>query len=170
MNSNFKGEERRPEEQDVGGRSNPEVSQTAGSREHGGDGKHRDTAGVGEEAKKKTHEAVEKARERGRGFVGERQRTAAEEICKYGDALHEAARKLREDKAILAEGADKAAEQLDKASHYMKEHSPDDIFRSVNGYARKHPGVVWGSMLFAGFAFSRFFKASEHPRHSDITQ
>lgn len=143
-----------------------EVYRTPGREfaKHDGKGEEENLQEVRRKAGERGRRAVETARERGRSFLGGRQQSAAEEIGKYGDALRAAAQRLREERAVFAGATDAAAGQLDKASRYMKDHSPEDIVRSVNDYARRHPGAVWGSMLFAGFALSRLLSAPEQPR------
>jgi hypothetical protein len=166
MDTEYKGEERRAEEQGLVGPPDEEVYRTPGREFQHEDGKRRgeDVRQMSEEAIRTSREAIKRARERGRGIVGGQQQTAADELGKYGDALHVAADRLRKENALFADTARSTAEQLDKASRYMKEHSPEEMLRSVNTYARRHPGALWGGMLFAGFALSRFFQASEQSR------
>ncbi len=119
-----------------------------------------------EELREKTGETVESAKKRGKDILDTQKTRASGELKKYGDALHSAASKLEEDDGMFAGAVHQAAGQLDKASHYIEEHPPEDVLRSVNGFAHRHSGIFWGGMLAAGLAASRFFKASQPSEES----
>jgi hypothetical protein len=117
-----------------------------------------------EEVKKRAGEAVESTKEQGYGMLSEQKTNAARELKKYSHALHSAAAQLHQEDGAFAGAVDGAAERLDSASRYMDEHSPEEVFQSVNNFAHRQPAVFWGGMLFAGLAISRFFKASQPSR------
>ena len=109
----------------------------------------------------KVAQTINETKQRGYHIMADQKHHAAQEFRKYGDAFHTAAQRLQEQNGAFADTIENAARQLDKASRYMDEHSTGEVFHSANDYARKHTGIFWGGMFFAGLAASRFFRASQ---------
>ncbi len=139
--------------------------------------------GMMQEARGESHEAAAEARDlakRGASSLkSEAQRTArqakdtgsrllakqkdaiAGKMHHYEDAIRAAAETLREEEEnILVGPATEAAEQLGRACRYLDEREPADLLHDVESLARRRPELVFGSLFVAGFAASRFLKAS----------
>lgn len=125
-----------------------------------------DAQGAKEQVQEKAQQAAEQARSRLQDQVEQRSTQVGEQVSSSAQALRTTAERLRE------EGQDapaKAAEQLaghaEKVGGYLRESDADRILRDVEDFARRQPLAVVGIGLFAGFAASRFLKASSRSRY-----
>jgi hypothetical protein len=57
----------------------------------------------------------------------------------------------------LLEGA---AERVDRASDYLRQHELKDLLRDLEGLARRRPAAFLAGGVAAGFVLARFFKSS----------
>ena len=139
--------------------------------------KLKDTAGkqggaVLEEIKTLAQSAVKEVQETGGDFVHEQKENLAQKVARYGEALHAASERLRSEEGnVLANPAQKAADQLQSISTYLLEKEPADFFEDLETFTRRRPEVVFGGLFVAGLAAARFFKASRRrPRSTGISK
>jgi hypothetical protein len=86
-------------------------------------------------------------------------------VTTAGKVVKQAARALHVMKADgLAEYAEQAADRVDDATHYLEEHNLTDVLQDTGEAVRRHQALAVGAMFIAGFALSRFLKASEARR------
>jgi hypothetical protein len=123
---------------------------------------------VVEEIKTLAQSAVKEVQETGGDFVHEQKEKLAQKVAKYGEALHAASERLRSEEGnVLANAAQKAADQLERVSSYLHEKEPVDFLEDVEAFTRRRPEVVFGGLFVAGLAAARFFKASRRrPRRA----
>jgi vacuolar-type H+-ATPase subunit H len=130
----------------------------------------RDAAGdVVEEARdlasEKAAEAARKMREYGEQLASRQKLSLAEETRHLSLALRGAADRLHNDNDdAIASYADAAAEQLERASRYIRGHSVADLIDDAQEIVRERPGLVLGGMFIAGLAVGRFLNASASHR------
>ncbi len=75
--------------------------------------------------------------------------------------LHQASDSLRENNQGIVGGyVDKAADQVERISDYVRERSVEEIVGDVQSYARREPVVTIGVALGVGFIAARLLKAS----------
>jgi hypothetical protein len=125
------------------------------------------SAAVGE-IKTAAQSAARQAQEAGRDFVHEQKENLAHKVDEYAGAVRATAERLRNDDGnVLATPAQKAAEQLEQMSSYLREKEPADFLDDLESFARRKPEVVFGALFAAGLAAARFFKASRRrPRRA----
>ena len=113
------------------------------------------------EIKTAAQSAAREAQEAGRDFVHEQKENLAHKVDEYAGAVRATAERLRDDQGnVLATPAQKAAEQLEKMSQYLREKEPADFLDDLESFARRKPEVVFGALFAVGLAAARFFKAS----------
>jgi hypothetical protein len=83
-------------------------------------------------------------------------------VSTAGKVVKQAARALHVMKAdALAEYAKQAADRVEDATHYLEEHNLTDVLEDTGDIVRRHQALAVGGMFIAGFALSRFLKASQ---------
>lgn len=104
---------------------------------------------------------TEEAQQAGSKIVAHQKQSLITKIRQYEEAIRAAASTLREEQEnILAGPAEQAANQLERAAGYLQRHEPGDFLHDLEGVARRRPELVFGGLFVAGFAASRFLKAS----------
>ena len=121
-----------------------------------------------EEIKTAAQSAARQAQEAGRDFVHAQKENLAHKVDEYAGAVRATAERLRNDEGnVLATPAQKAAEQLEQISRYLREKEPADFLDDLESFARRKPEVVFGALFAVGLAAARFFKASRRrPRRA----
>ena len=121
-----------------------------------------------EEMKTVAQTAAREAQEAGRDFIHEQKENLAHKVDKYAEAVRATSERLRSDEGnVLADPAQKAAEQLERISSYLRDREPGDFLYDLESYARRRPEIVFGGLFVVGLAIARFLKASRsRPRHA----
>jgi len=120
-----------------------------------------------QQVQEKAHEAAGEARSRVRDQVDQRSTQAGEQIGATTQALRSTAERLREEgQEAPARAAEQLAGQAERASSWLREADADTLLRDVEELARRQPLAVVGIGLLAGFAASRFLKASSRDRYA----
>ena len=113
------------------------------------------------QAKDQTLDLAHQATDQVSQMVEQQKKQAAERLGGLAGALHEAARKLEEKDADgFGRYAHRAADQVDRASRYLKEKDLRSFVRDAEGFARRHPDLFLGGTLIAGVLLARFLKSS----------
>lgn len=122
--------------------------------------------GAKEQVQEKAHEAAGEARSRLRDQVDQRSTQVGEQIGDGAQALRSTAEKLREEQREgPANVAEQLAERAERTGSWLRDADADRILGDVEAFARRQPLAVVGIGLFAGFAASRFLKASSRTRY-----
>ena len=121
---------------------------------------------IKQEAKAVGDQASELGREHAERRFEQGKQSVEGQVGAMGDALGDAARRLREENSPLASYADELSGQLSQLSRGIENSTLDDVAVKTRRLARENPGMfIMGSMV-AGLAAARFFKASaERERH-----
>lgn len=121
------------------------------------------------EAKDQTVRVAEQARDHVQQLVGQQKDQAADRLGSLAGALREAGRKLNEGEQSGDFGryADRAAEQVERLSNYLRDNDLRGFVRDTEDFARRRPEVFLGGALLAGLALARFLKASSPNRNYD---
>ncbi len=140
---------------------------------HGGTQRLDDSA---ERLKQDAGEMWDGARESARTRLNERKDAAAQGLHDVADALRGAADKPGQhgDAAGISKLSASAAERLDSLSSSLRDKDVGSLLRDMNSFAHRQPLAFFGLALAAGFATTRFLKASqdgaadgsEHARHT----
>ena len=141
--------------QNLGDQGNPGVAQQAKNLAH--------------EAKDQTVKVAEQARDHVQQLVGQQKDQAADRLGSLAEVLREAGHKLNEGEQSGDFGryADRAAQQVDRLSTYLRDNDLRGFVRDTENFARRRPEVFLGGALLAGLALARFLKASSPNRSFD---
>ena len=119
-----------------------------------------------EEIKTVAQSATRQAQEAGRDFIDEQKENLAQRVDQYTEAMRSACEKLRSEEGnVLAGPAQKAVDQLERMSGYLREKQLADVLDDLESYARRRPEVVFGGLFVVGLAAARFLKASRRRPH-----
>jgi len=117
-------------------------------------------------AQEKMSETTETMRSRMREQVDQRSTQAGEQVRSTAQALRSTGERLREEgKEGPAKAAERAADQAEKIGGYLEQSDADRILDDVESFGRRQPMAVAGIAMVAGFAASRFLKASSRSRY-----
>lgn len=120
------------------------------------------------QAKDQTVELAHQASDQVSQMVDQQKKQAAERLGGLAGALHEAARQLEQKDADgFGRYAHRAADQVDRASRYLKEKDLQSFVRDAEGFARRHPDLFLGGTLIAGVLLARFLKSSADRREEE---
>jgi hypothetical protein len=106
-------------------------------------------------------------------LVTQRKDQAAERLGGLAGALRDTAHRLQEEDAEgFGRYADRAAEQLERFSSYLRDHDLRGFVRDTETFARRRPDLFLGGSFLAGLALARFLKSSapERPRSNQPYQ
>ena len=100
-----------------------------------------------EEIKTVAQSATRQAQEAGRDFILDQKENLAQKVDQYTEAMRAACEKLRSEEGnVLLGPAEKAADQLQRMSGYLREKQPADLLDDLEVYARRRPEVVFGGL------------------------
>jgi hypothetical protein len=114
------------------------------------------------DAKDQAKDMANQARDHVQQLVGQQKDQAAERLGSLAEALREAGRKLNEGEKAgdFGQYADRAAQQVERFSGYLRENDLRGFVRDTENFARRRPEVFLGGTLIAGLMLARFLKAS----------
>jgi len=123
---------------------------------------------LAQEAKDQTKQLADQAGNQLNQLVSRQKDMAAERLGGFAGALREAAGKLEQDEKIGNFGgyANRAAEQVDRFSNYLRDGDLSGFFRDAETTARRHPDLFLGGTFLAGLVLARFLKASNPRREA----
>jgi hypothetical protein len=114
-----------------------------------------------EEAKETTKQTARDLKDRYARTVAECKDGVAQRVSHLGEALQDAAARLRNDGDVnLADGVDAAARKVSDLSSYLHNADLAALRRETENFTRKHPESVYGGLFLAGLAIARLLKAS----------
>jgi uncharacterized protein YjbJ (UPF0337 family) len=114
------------------------------------------------DAKEQAKDVANQARDHVQTLVGQQKDQAADRLQSLAGALREAGRKLNEGQQAgdFGQYADRAAQQVEKLSTYLRDNDLRGFVRDTENFARRRPEVFLGGTLIAGLMLARFLKAS----------
>src|SRR5215218_9095822 len=118
--------------------------------------------GLAGEAKDQTVKMAEQARDHVQELVGRQKDQAANRLGGLAGALREAAHKLHEGDqgGDFGRYADRAAQQVDRLSGYLRDNDLRGFVRDTESFARRRPDLFLGGTFIAGLMLARFLKSS----------
>ncbi|HEX7290303.1 MAG TPA: hypothetical protein VF250_04160 [Conexibacter sp.] len=118
-------------------------------------------------AQEKMSETADTVRARVREQVDQRSTQAGEQVRSTAQALRSTSEKLRDEgQGGPARAAERAADQAERVGGWLEQSDADRILRDVEDFGRRQPLAVAAIGLAAGFALSRFLKASSRTRYT----
>ena len=122
------------------------------------------------QAQEKVQQGAEQAKSRIRSEVDSRSTQAGEQVKSTAGDLRSVGDTLREQgKEQPAKIADQAAERVERVGTYLQDTNGEQLLHDLEDAARQRPWAVVAAGLAAGFAASRFLKASSSDRYRTRT-
>lgn len=119
------------------------------------------------QAKDQTAKLAGQARDQVNHLISERKDQTAQKLGGLAGALRDTAHKLQEqDTEGFGQYADRAAEQVEKLSSYLRDNDLRGFVRDTETLARRHPDLFLGGTFLAGLFLARFLKSSAPERPS----
>jgi hypothetical protein len=125
-----------------------------------------------EQAKQQTQQITEQARQQAgqlanrgteqvKSQLANQKHEASQRLTPVQTALRETGQQLRKQgQGSVGQYADKAADQVERFSGYLRETDVDQILDEARGFARQRPALYLGSAAALGFLAVRFLKSS----------
>lgn len=142
-------------------------------RDPGGtSGQFGSTGGATEQAKQQGQQLATQARQQAtklanqggeqvKGQLANQKHQAAQRIMPVQTALRETAHQLRnQGQGPSAQYVDRATDQVERLSGYLRDTDVDEIIGEVRGVARRRPALFLGGAAALGFLATRFLKSS----------
>ena len=124
-------------------------------------------SGAQQQISETAHELSGKAEFKLREQLDQRSTQAGEQVQSIGKVLLSGANQLRsEGQEIPAKVVDEVARRADDLGTYLQGAQADRFLHDVETFARRRPWVAAGIGALAGFAASRFVKASSDRRYA----
>ena len=130
------------------------------------------SSGVPEQARQQTQQLAQQARQQAgqlanrggeqvKSQLANQKHQAVQRMAPVQTALRETAHQLRQqDQGSMGQYAQKAADQVERLSGYLRETDVDQIVDEVRGFARSRPALFLGGAAALGFFATRFLKSS----------
>ena len=119
-----------------------------------------------DKAQETAQQAAGEARGRVREQVDQRSTDAGRQVSGTADDARQIAQQLREQgKDGPAKLAEQAADRAQRLGDYLQSSDADRILSDIEDFGRRQPMAIMLGGLAAGFAASRFLKASSTRRH-----
>jgi len=117
---------------------------------------------LAEEAKRETSKVAGQAGDYVSGLVSRQKDQAADRLGGVAGAIRDVGNRLQEQDQAAGVGqyAMRAADQVDRLSHYLRDRDLNTFFRDTETFARRHPDVFLGGTFLAGLLLARFLKSS----------
>ena len=106
--------------------------------------------------------AIEQTGEQVKAQAYSQKERAAGGLETVADALRQTGEQLSEDgQEMVGQYVEKAADQVDRVTGYLRQRSFDEMVGDVQAYARHQPAIFFGGAFALGFLAARFLKSSQ---------
>ncbi len=113
------------------------------------------------QARQQAGQLANRGSEQVKSQLANQKHQAAQRMTPLQTALRETAHQLRsQGQGPIAQYADRATDQVERFSGYLRETDVDEIIDEVRGLARRRPGLFLGGAAALGFLATRFLKSS----------
>jgi hypothetical protein len=147
------------------------MERVSGSQKFGAEGSGQGTQAT-EQAKQQGQQLAQQARQQAgelanrgteqvKSQLANQKHDASQRMVPVQSALRETAQQLRKQgQGNVGQYADKAADQVERFSGYLRETDVDEIVDEVRGFARRRPALFLGTAAALGFFGTRFLKST----------
>ena len=116
---------------------------------------------LAQQARQQAGELANRGTEQVKSQLANQKHEASQRMTPVQTALRETGQQLRKQgQGPVAEYADKAADQVERFSGYLRENDVDQLLDEARGFARRRPALYLGSAVALGFFATRFLKSS----------
>lgn len=117
-------------------------------------------ASFSDEVKTKLGELAEPVKEKAMEVAESQKNIGADQLSIVAKAVHGAASELQSEMPEIAQYVHAAGEKVEKAASDLRAGSIEELMGRFSDLARTQPVTVFGSAMIAGFAATRFAKAT----------
>ncbi|MBE7549573.1 MAG: hypothetical protein HS126_00660 [Anaerolineales bacterium] len=118
-----------------------------------------------EQVQHKAQEVAGQAQEQAKSAVASRKDQAIDQLGSVAQAFRTTSNELRnQDNGMIAQYADKVADQVDRISGYLEERDVAQLLGDAENFARRQPELFLGGAFIAGLLVGRFIKSSSERR------
>jgi hypothetical protein len=127
---------------------------------------------LAQDAKRETSRAASQAGDYMAELVTQQKDQAADRLGGVAGTLRELGTRLREEDGGGGFGhyAVRAADQVDRLSHYLRNRDLVTFLRDTENFARRRPDVFLGGTFLAGLLLARFLKSSSDRIGRDLKE
>jgi hypothetical protein len=116
-------------------------------------------------AKKATGEIVNQVQQQAGSQISRQKETAASELTNVVNAVRKFGESLSQEQTgalgrYAAEYGNKAADNLERFSTYIRQQDPKQLLNDVQNFGRRRPALLLGGAFLLGFAGARLIKSS----------
>src|SRR5215217_1566686 len=116
---------------------------------------------LAQRARQQASELANRGSEQAKGQLANQKHEASQRMAPVQTALRETAQQLRKQgQGSVGQYADRAADQVERFSSYLRETDVDEIMDEVRSLARRRPALFLGGAAVVGFFATRFLKSS----------
>jgi ElaB/YqjD/DUF883 family membrane-anchored ribosome-binding protein len=141
----------------------------------GGETTARTSGGTSQTRSTGTQAGGDRLQEAATGLADQAARTAEAQassvMTKTGETLGQVARAirdagngLREERPEIAGFTDTAAQRVEEASTYLRDHDAREVIDATQDYARRQPVVIVAGALALGLLAGRFLRSGQQPQ------
>lgn len=124
-----------------------------------------------EQVQQKAQEVAGQAQEQAKSAVATRKEQAVSQLGSVAQAFRTTSNELRgQDNAMIAQYAEKAADQVERISGYLQERDVDQLMNEAENFARRQPELFLGGAFILGLLVGRFIKSSGERRMAQREQ
>jgi len=122
---------------------------------------------LAQQARQQASELANRGTEQAKNQLASQKHSASQRLTPVQSALRETGHQLRnQGQGPVADYVERAADQVERFSIYLRETEVDEIMDEVRGFARRRPGLFLGSAAAIGFFATRFLKSSSEQQGS----
>jgi hypothetical protein len=118
------------------------------------------------QAKQAAGEVAGQVKEQASNRLAEQIGQTSEGLHSASEAIRSVGRELRSEQVPNAQYADRAADQVDRISSYLRDKDLDQIVGDVERFARQNPATFIGGAFALGLLAARFLKSTPDQRLS----
>lgn len=106
-------------------------------------------------------QAAQRAQQQAQTFLDGQKTKGAETLSSIAQALRQSGDQLRQqDQAPVAQVTDKAADELDRVTGYLNQHSAAELVGDVEDFTRRNTVLFLGAAFTLGVFAARFLKST----------
>jgi len=114
-----------------------------------------------DDAREAAGQAAKGVKEHAATAIADQKKQAVGSLGSVAEALRQTSETLRErEPGMVPDYVEKAADQVDRLSDYLRSSSAQDMVRGVEGFARREPALFLGGAFTLGLLAGRLMKSS----------